>query len=93
LLNLDPERARLSAAPADDSEIGESPNGDLAFECAAVLEERAEQGYRETVRDAMVLALSGRIFLDETVTATPEQGLRQIWEDQFILESAAAAPG
>ena len=41
----------------------------------------------------MVVALSGRIFLDETVEATPEQVLRQIWEDHFILGPAAATPG
>ena len=52
-----------------------------------------EQRYRDTVYDAMVVALSGRIFLDETVEATPEQVLRQIWEDHFILSPAAAAPG
>ncbi|MGZ4435599.1 MAG: AAA family ATPase [Trebonia sp.] len=50
-------------------------------------------GYPEVVYDAMVVALSGRIFLDETVDATPEAVLRQIWEDQFILAPAAAAPG
>jgi MoxR-like ATPase len=52
-----------------------------------------EQRYRDVVYDAMVVALSGRIFLDETVEATPEQVLRQIWEDHFILASATAAPG
>jgi MoxR-like ATPase len=52
-----------------------------------------DAGYAETVFDAMVVALSGRIFLDETVEATPEAVLRQIWEDQFILAPAAAAPG
>lgn len=50
-------------------------------------------GYRDLMYDAMVVALSGRIFLDETVEATPEQVLRQIWEDHFILAPAAAAPG
>jgi MoxR-like ATPase len=49
--------------------------------------------YPELVYDAMVVALSGRIFLDETVDTTPEAVLRQIWEDQFILTPAAAAPG
>jgi MoxR-like ATPase len=49
--------------------------------------------YQETVYDAMSVALSGRIFLDETVAATPEQVLRQIWEDYFILDPAAAQPG
>jgi MoxR-like ATPase len=52
-----------------------------------------EQRYRDVVYDAMVVALSGRIFLDETVEATPEQVLRQIWEDHFILAPATAAPG
>jgi MoxR-like ATPase len=64
--------------PDSRSRNGESPDGD---------------GYPEIVFDAMVVALSGRIFLDETVEATPEAVLRQIWEDQFILAPAAAAPG
>jgi MoxR-like ATPase len=51
------------------------------------------ENYPDIVFDAMVVALSGRIFLDETVEATPEQVLRQIWEDHFILEPAAAEPG
>jgi MoxR-like ATPase len=49
--------------------------------------------YAETVYDAMIVALSGRIQLDETVDATPEQVLRRIWEDRFVLEPSAAAPG
>jgi MoxR-like ATPase len=49
--------------------------------------------YPETVYDAMIVALSGRIFLDETVELTPEAVLRQIWEDRFVLSVAAAAPG
>jgi MoxR-like ATPase len=57
-----------------------------------------ETRYREVVYDAMVVALSGRIFLDETVEETPEQVLRQIWEDHFflrqsVLDPAAAPPG
>jgi MoxR-like ATPase len=55
--------------------------------------EAAEQSYRELIYDAMVVALSGRIFLDETVEVTPEQVLREIWEDHFILDPAAATPG
>ena len=49
--------------------------------------------YREAIYDAMTIALSGRIFLDETVAATPEQVLRAIWEDYYILRPAAAEPG
>jgi len=52
-----------------------------------------EERYREVVFDAMVVALSGRIFLDETVDSSPEQILRQIWTDHFILSPAAAEPG
>jgi MoxR-like ATPase len=52
-----------------------------------------DKRYPGIVYDAMVVALSGRIFLDETVDATPEEVLRQIWADRFILEPAAAAPG
>jgi MoxR-like ATPase len=52
-----------------------------------------EKEYRETVYDAMVVALSGRIFLDETIDFTPEQVLRQIWEDYYILDPATAQPG
>ena len=78
LLNLDTERAHVSPPAADDP----SWRG-----------EAVEQAYLETVYDAMVVALSGRIFLDETVETTPEQVLRQIWEDRFILGPAAAAPG
>jgi MoxR-like ATPase len=55
--------------------------------------DQADESYPEVVYDAMVVALSGRIFLDETVEETPEAVLRQIWEDQFILNPAAAAPG
>src|ERR1700685_182096 len=51
------------------------------------------EGYPDVVYDAMVVALSGRIFLDETVDLTPEAVLREIWEDQFILTPASAAPG
>jgi MoxR-like ATPase len=82
LLNLDLERTVDSARPADDSDAERGPDrGD------------DEKQYRETVYDAMVVALSGRIYLDETVDLTPEQVLRQIWEDHFILDPAAAAPG
>jgi MoxR-like ATPase len=51
------------------------------------------ESYRGVVLDAMIVALSGRIFLDETVDSTPEQVLRQIWEDHFVLGPAAAEPG
>ncbi len=52
-----------------------------------------DERYPEVVFDAMVVALSGRIHLDETVAATPEAVLRIIWEDHFILRPAASGPG
>src|SRR4051794_4231438 len=49
--------------------------------------------YTDVVLDAVLLALSGRIFLDETVETTPEDVLREIWQDHFLLQPAAAEPG
>jgi gas vesicle protein GvpN len=51
------------------------------------------EAYTDLVLDAMVVALSGRIHLDETIEETPEDVLRQIWEDHFLLSPAAAQPG
>ena len=53
----------------------------------------ADEGYAPVVYDAMVLSLSGRIHLDEAAETTPERVLREIWEDHFVLQPAAAAPG
>ena len=52
-----------------------------------------DPGYPELVYDAMIVALSGRIHLDEAAETTPERVLREIWEDRFILEPHQAAPG
>ncbi|MGK9269674.1 MoxR family ATPase [Williamsia muralis] len=49
--------------------------------------------YTSVVLDAMMVALSGRIHLDDTVFETPEAVLHQIWQDHFILSPAAAEPG
>jgi MoxR-like ATPase len=57
------------------------------------IEDPRDARYRDAVFDAMVVALSGRIHLDETAETTPEAVLRQIWEDHFVLNPAAAAPG
>jgi len=101
LFLLDSERGLGSAGWAHDTDGGEA--GGSANDAGStetgdrdetqVPAEETEQRYRDTVYDAMIVALSGRIFLDETVEATPEQVLRQIWEDHFILDPATAAPG
>jgi MoxR-like ATPase len=56
-------------------------------------EDPARTAYAESVFDAAMVALSGRIHLDETVDKTPEMVLREIWEDQFVLAPSTAAPG
>lgn len=52
-----------------------------------------DERYAPTVLDAMIVALSGRIHLDEAAETTPEIVLQEIWQDRFILEPATAAPG
>ena len=52
-----------------------------------------DEHYTELVYDAMVVALSGRIHIDEAVDVAPEAVLREIWEDRFVLEPAMAEPG
>ena len=52
-----------------------------------------DERYPELFYDAMVVSLSGRIHPDEAAELTPEAILREIWEDRFVLQPAAAAPG
>ena len=49
--------------------------------------------YTDLVLDGMLVALSGRIHLDEVVETTPEAVLRAIWEKHFVLDPARAEPG
>lgn len=83
-----------------DVRQGSSVRG--AIDCALIAHELAElrgltqpdaEGYPELFYDAMVVALSGRIHLDDAAETTPEVVLREIWEDHFILEPARAEPG
>ena len=81
---------RGQAGPAG----GSGPSGQAGGVPPGRLEEDpARRAYAETVYDAMVVALSGRVQVDETADATPEQVLRQIWEDHFVLAPAVAEPG
>jgi MoxR-like ATPase len=54
---------------------------------------RDDERYPQVVFDAMTVALSGRIQLDEAAETTPELVLRQIWEDHFLLGPHTAEPG
>ncbi len=54
---------------------------------------RSDIRYPETFFDAMTVGLSARVHVDEATDATPERVLREIWEDRFVLDAHAAAPG
>ena len=54
---------------------------------------RDDERYPQVVFDAMTVALSGRIQLDEAAETTPELVLRQIWEDHFLLAPACRRAG
>jgi MoxR-like ATPase len=93
LLNLDTERSRVSPDPAHDTgDPVRTSTGDLVLTGTGdpVLTGTGDKAYQETIYDAMVVALSGRIFLDETAERSPEQVLREIWEDYYLLGPAAA---
>ncbi len=51
------------------------------------------EDYTGVVWDAVLVALSGRVHLDEIAEQSPEGVLREIWEDHFLLQPAAAEPG
>ena len=51
------------------------------------------EAYTALVLDAALMALSGRIHLDETIEESPEDVVRQVWEDHFLVRPAAAEPG
>jgi MoxR-like ATPase len=103
--DLEPElRSRLVAdavgltrATRTHSDIrwGSSVRGaiDLALVVARLLELQDVADYAETVYRAMTVALSGRIHLDDIADRSPEQVLRTIWEDWFVLNPAMAEPG
>jgi MoxR-like ATPase len=83
-----------------DVRQGSSVRGaiDTALVAAEVAElrrvsSRDDERYPQVVLDAMTVALSGRMQLDEAAETTPELVLRQIWEDHFVLRPRAAEPG
>ena len=52
-----------------------------------------EKAYAATMRDAMHVALSGRIRLDEAAGVTPESVLDELWEQRYLLGKRRAEPG
>jgi MoxR-like ATPase len=57
------------------------------------VEDAQSDAYPPLVLDAMMVALSGRVHVDEASDATPESVLREIWEERFVLRPALAEPG
>ncbi len=55
--------------------------------------DRSDARYAPHFLDAMNVALSGRIRVDEAAETTPERVLREIWEQHFVLDPAVAEPG
>jgi MoxR-like ATPase len=52
-----------------------------------------DEHYPATLLDAILVALSGRIQLDEVADTTPERVLRWIWEQLLLSRAASSAPG
>jgi MoxR-like ATPase len=79
--------------------LGSSVRGaiDLVLVAERLVELRGEPGddraRAELILEAALLALSGRVNLDEITEATSEQIITEIWEDHFVLHPARAAPG
>jgi MoxR-like ATPase len=57
------------------------------------IEEPDDERYPEAMFEAMLVALSGRLLLDEAAGTDPATVLREIWESHFILDPATAQPG
>ncbi|MDR5700462.1 AAA family ATPase [Agromyces aerolatus] len=99
---LVPDAVAVTRATRTHPDVRQGSSVRGAIDCTLVATKLAElrdirspeqEGYAPLVLDAMIVALSGRIHLDEAIETTPERVLREIWEDRFILEPAAAAPG
>lgn len=78
LFNVDPERLAAPHGPASAAP-GPAERDQVLVPAGRGSDtpgqpEAAGHAYRELVYDAMVVALSGRIFLDETVEDTPDDG-------------------
>jgi MoxR-like ATPase len=99
---LVPDAVAVTRATRTHPDIRQGSSVRGAIDCTLVATKLAElrdirspeqEGYAALVLDAMLVSLSGRIHLDEAIETTPERVLREIWEDRFILEPHAAAPG
>ncbi|MEA3214245.1 MAG: MoxR-like ATPase [Acidimicrobiia bacterium] len=65
----------------------------VAASLAAIRRQGGEGLHAELVLDAALVALSARITMDETSDRTPEQVIRELWEDHFVLRPKRATGG
>ena len=66
----------------------------LVAEQLIALDRPVDDGaYAATMRDAMHVALSGRLRLDEAAGVSPEAILDELWEQYFLLGTRRAEPG
>lgn len=96
--NLVADAVALARASREHPDVrqGSSVRGaiDLAALATRLGELRGGAEARETViLDAALLALSGRIAVDEASERTPEAVIRELWEDRFVLDPATAERG
>jgi MoxR-like ATPase len=67
---------------------------DLVLVAAQLLQLTSENSsYRDVILDAMHVALSGRVRVHETTTATAESILTSIWEHYFLDRPEQMSPG
>jgi MoxR-like ATPase len=71
---------------------------DLALLAAQLFRVRAidqpdDPRYVEAFLEVMLLALSGRLLVDEASGVDAESIIRELWEQRFVLDPAIAEPG
>jgi MoxR-like ATPase len=102
LPRLIPDAVSVTRATRVHPDIRQGSSVRGAIDCVLVARQLADlrgitdaatEAYPAMMLDAMTVALSGRIHLDEAAETTPEAVLREIWEDHFILTPALTEPG
>lgn len=94
---LVPDAVAVTRATREHPDVRQGSSVRGAIDTALVAAELADlrgiaaaddERYPATVLDAMIVALSGRIHLDEAAETTPEQVLTEIFQDRFLLTGA-----
>lgn len=78
-----------------DVRQGSSVRGaiDLTLVAMELIAMRGDDDLSAVMWDALVLALSGRIHVDEASGRSPEAVLRELWEDHYLLARSGDGPG